>query len=476
MSPTHKIFVFPVVYSNEGVRNMLLKSVWLNFATGRDIEDFFLSFYLYRLYKKIQKKIQNNITFVFGIFSRTMQTFSCEECGKILSNLSNYKKHLRTKKHLEIAQGRREKPQKKYICEPCGYDTLIKCNYNSHVLTERHKRLFRERNPLPEGFCECCNLDAGCFSKLQRHKQTREHKVSFEKHVSLPEEKLKKLEELFLCYILASDNPSFVETSKNGAKVIMPVGMPTNSYYPRDFFQWLKNITKKLGSCFCESDGIICVSWANHAYKMSKRNFLGLVVSLAEKVYKKRVEETLAEFTKRKETNSLFGAKLYFEDANSPLHEEEIRKHKNVSKEETYRTVVYSRGFWEWWVNGEERFSSPYKECTKNSVVEGSATLTSKNTKDMKVEMYISTLSEFKGIYKEQKDREILCLVLLEKVADLLSPSKSGSNSAVTYVSFCGRTSHIKRNIFLSYFGMEKLSALSERVLSVSYKIWEKER
>ncbi|ADB03855.1 zinc finger protein [Marseillevirus marseillevirus] len=403
-----------------------------------------------------------------------MQSFSCENCGKTLSNLSNYKKHLRTKRHLEIVQGTREK-ERKYTCEPCGYETRVKCNYESHMLTTRHKRNFKEKNPLPEGFCECCSCDLGCFSKLQRHQQTKNHKILFEKYFSLPKEKLENLEKLLLCYLLAGDGPAFVETSKNGSRVLMPAGMPTNSFFPGYFFRWLRNITRKIGPSFSEDGDILHVSWASHTYKISKRNFLYLVVSLSEKVYKFRVKETLAEFERRREANGLFDLQLYLEDANSPLHEEEMIRHKNIAREESYKTVVYSWGFWDWWVNGEEKFSKSYEQCMKSSIVEGATPLNAKNTKDMKVETYISVLSDFTGIYKEQQSREILCLVLLDKVSDALSPSKNVSNSVMTYVSFGRRTSHVKRNVFLSFFGMEKLSALSERVLSVSHKVWERE-
>ena len=80
---------------------------------------------------------------------KTTLNFYCELCDYSSSNNSNYKKHLRTKKHLEKCGSKSRKWQKKIkkekpkffrTCEFCNYNASKKYNWEKHIKTMKHKQ------------------------------------------------------------------------------------------------------------------------------------------------------------------------------------------------------------------------------------------------------------------------------------------------------------------------------------------------
>jgi hypothetical protein len=82
-------------------------------------------------------------------YSKTTHSYCCKFCNYVSSNNSNYKKHLRTKKHLAKVENMSRKWQQmdvpnksKFfrVCGPCNYNAPKKYNWDKHVETTKHKR------------------------------------------------------------------------------------------------------------------------------------------------------------------------------------------------------------------------------------------------------------------------------------------------------------------------------------------------
>ena len=76
-------------------------------------------------------------------------TYYCSICDYTSSNNSNYKKHLRTKKHLAKVgnvsrkwQNKEKISKPKYfkVCKVCNYNAPKKYNWDKHIETTKHKR------------------------------------------------------------------------------------------------------------------------------------------------------------------------------------------------------------------------------------------------------------------------------------------------------------------------------------------------
>lgn len=68
-----------------------------------------------------------------------MPVLTCELCHITVKCITDYNRHLQTKKH-EKKSKEKEKEQKESIfsCDICTYKTKIKCNYNTHLQSARH--------------------------------------------------------------------------------------------------------------------------------------------------------------------------------------------------------------------------------------------------------------------------------------------------------------------------------------------------
>ena len=78
--------------------------------------------------------------------SKASKLYTCVICDYVSSNNSNYKKHLRTKKHLAKANSKSIKWQPPSntkcfkICEFCDYKASKKYNWEKHIKTTKHRQ------------------------------------------------------------------------------------------------------------------------------------------------------------------------------------------------------------------------------------------------------------------------------------------------------------------------------------------------
>lgn len=83
-------------------------------------------------------------------------SFYCNCCDYLSSNNSNYKKHLRTKKHLENYSNFSKtsnslvSSKTKFFCVSCDYSTSRKSNWTRHVKSIKHlKKTSKKRAKSP---------------------------------------------------------------------------------------------------------------------------------------------------------------------------------------------------------------------------------------------------------------------------------------------------------------------------------------
>ena len=101
-----------------------------------------------------KNKNYSKTTQKMGVFDNT---FYCNCCDYLSSNNSNYKKHLRTKKHLENYSNFSKtskslvSPKSKFFCNSCDYSTSRKSNWSRHIKSIKHiKKTSKKRANSPK--------------------------------------------------------------------------------------------------------------------------------------------------------------------------------------------------------------------------------------------------------------------------------------------------------------------------------------
>ncbi|BAU80314.1 putative zinc finger protein [Tokyovirus A1] len=390
-----------------------------------------------------------------------MEQYECELCNKNFFTLSNYRQHLRTKKHQKG-----QIKQEKFFCGACQYETTVKRDYRSHLLSMRHERNFRNKRVVREGFCECCDFDAGCHSKLQRHQQTRQHVLSFEKFCRLSSEKLKKLEEDILECLLNEDKSPFTEQKKAFSVDLCPVGLCKNPKNVHSFFLWIKTTIKTI-EYFVKDDeqGVCVISWVNHKHKMSRGDFMYLMLSLADRVRENREKFTKREVERRVSEGER--ATFCFDGQNGPEFESVVMKYKNLCFEQTHHALRQCEMFWRWW-NEEKEFHHLLRQCSLFLRVEEESRPSYGLTRTLLEEdKFLDVLCRYSARTREEYKEEILALSFLSRIENFLSPSSKPENCPKFYLAFSARRERVTRDITASYFNMGKPGPFSARVVSI---------
>ncbi|BAU79977.1 putative zinc finger protein [Tokyovirus A1] len=384
-----------------------------------------------------------------------MEQYECKLCDKSFTTLSNYRQHLGTKKHQKAEKGETE--PEKFSCDACRYETAIKCNYHVHMRSARHERNFKNKNPFPEGFCECCKVDVGCHSRLQRHRETREHKLAFEKFCRLSPEKLEKLQKVVLQHLLRNEVFSF-ETEK---RCFLNRISPKKNYRDANddvvFFSWMKSCVEHVQDIVEEKEGRCMVSWTNHKYIMSKKDFFSFVLTLACCIRSKRLE--LSEKEAQNGNSELcVDEKLYVGFDTASI------KHKNMSTENTHHSLVHCESFWKWWFL-EEKLKKDVTECARGLILsKNGETPPFADRKTLSQEKFMSFISSFSVTTKKEYSGDVLTLAFLTKIFPFVSPGASEDNSPIFYLSFINRSNKVSSSLTSAYFGLRKATPFAKRV------------
>ncbi|AGV01686.1 zinc finger protein [Cannes 8 virus] len=402
-----------------------------------------------------------------------MDDIRCEICGVSFASVPNFKKHLKSKRHQRVEKG--ETDPEKFFCGACRYETTIKCNYLSHLLSAKHERNFKKENSTPEGHCECCDIDVGCHSKLRRHQQTREHRLTFEKFCRISPKKLEKLKkEIFDNLILGEKGP-FSETAGQGnSRNLSPVGICIDPKQPDVLFSWLKKSMSVFSELFGEKEGKCYISWINHRYLLSKGDFLSLVVFLSVGLYRRRIKLTMEEVGKRNDVRR-DSAVFCLPEIIHKQFEEKITELQVTSIESGFDALRFCEGFWKWW-NEEQHFNEKLRECRTGMdlIFKGKRPGTIKAT-TLGMASFLMTVANFTASHREKFDDEILVLAFLDAAISELR-GDGGICETYFWLSFCKRSSKIRKNVFLSAFGIERLSKDSERASSMILNRWSFEK
>jgi len=83
---------------------------------------------------------------LFSQFSKMSQTFFCEKCDYTCSDVSNWNRHQRTLKHLDISK----KVPKSLTCELCDFVCYKHSKLDIHKNTAKHKRRLLEATQSPQ--------------------------------------------------------------------------------------------------------------------------------------------------------------------------------------------------------------------------------------------------------------------------------------------------------------------------------------
>lgn len=96
--------------------------------------------------------------------------FNCDSCGYNTRDISNYRKHCKTAKHLKKLKG--ESTKKTYTCD-CGYSSQDKSNYNKHM-----KRHDEDRTVTFNYECIACDEKFETKYGMDRHGWTKAHRAN----------------------------------------------------------------------------------------------------------------------------------------------------------------------------------------------------------------------------------------------------------------------------------------------------------
>ena len=104
-----------------------------------------------------------------GLGEKSPKKYSCEICDYTAANLSNYNKHILTRKHQNLTRLDNISP-KKYSCELCDYTTCNKKDYNKHFLTRKHQKLTEcIQKSLKKYSCDICTKKCNTRQGLWSH-------------------------------------------------------------------------------------------------------------------------------------------------------------------------------------------------------------------------------------------------------------------------------------------------------------------
>lgn len=107
--------------------------------------------------------------------------FYCDKCDYITCNVSNYKKHLVTKKHAkkdERTNTNQFKKKETFYCSICHYITNNNSNYKKHLVTNKHQmkhEIEKTKSEKHTFMCSTCNYSTQIHSNFTKHCQTYKH-------------------------------------------------------------------------------------------------------------------------------------------------------------------------------------------------------------------------------------------------------------------------------------------------------------
>ncbi|BAU80240.1 zinc finger protein [Tokyovirus A1] len=178
--------------------------------------------------------------------------FTCEPCCFMTKDISNYKKHLSTKKHERLCSQDSADHKEKYFCETCSYFTDRKSCIDRHLSSEKHKKKV--------------SLALGPNGKK----------------ACLSEDKLKKL----LSRILESKEEDELRKIKDedGRKIRVKYVVKERSSLVKDrisYFEWIKGVLEFFEVKARETEGGFFVTWRTATYMVSRKDFFVLSFELA---------------------------------------------------------------------------------------------------------------------------------------------------------------------------------------------------
>ncbi len=101
--------------------------------------------------------------------------YRCETCDYATSKLTDYNKHLLTRKHQEVL-ALIGKNCPKYRCEKCDYNANKKSHFDSHLKTTRHLEVLASIGNICRDYrCELCDYTANKKSHYDIHLTTMRH-------------------------------------------------------------------------------------------------------------------------------------------------------------------------------------------------------------------------------------------------------------------------------------------------------------
>jgi len=99
-------------------------------------------------------------------------SFSCEKCDVRCSKLSDWNRHILTKKHTKhsLSDEKGAEVSATYACSPCGYTCNKKSLWDKHIRTAKHIKGSSGEQTVGYS-CANCNRAFKCYSSLWSHKK-----------------------------------------------------------------------------------------------------------------------------------------------------------------------------------------------------------------------------------------------------------------------------------------------------------------
>jgi hypothetical protein len=106
--------------------------------------------------------------------AKNPKKYICLNCDYNTSDIKDYKKHCKTKKHITNTQStfsinKSEKNPYKYICSICNYKTNDSKDYTKHLESKKH--IYNCQPTIKSYVCEYCNKEYKERTGLYKHKQ-----------------------------------------------------------------------------------------------------------------------------------------------------------------------------------------------------------------------------------------------------------------------------------------------------------------
>lgn len=98
--------------------------------------------------------------------------FNCSTCGYKSEDVSNFRRHNKSKGHLKKVAGDDSfaVPEKKqFKCDCCNYVTFISSNFSKHLVTPRHLKISTGKSTTKTYLCPICQYSTKASSNYYKH-------------------------------------------------------------------------------------------------------------------------------------------------------------------------------------------------------------------------------------------------------------------------------------------------------------------